>query len=182
MERTGRLISFVTPIKPRTELICRSARHKDSGGTGEYVLSIALLYEQRIKPIYCYLKTTPTRSRMPGLYRRAVSRASWARHSWIRPALNLVRGFVRSPFLRLIPDPVGPQSRREFATYRGAARDPQKIMIIITLELTALLIDGRWVLRPPRPIAIPWTVVTVTFDERAIGAYCTRDGAARYVI
>lgn len=65
------------------------------------------------------MKTTPTRSRMPGLYRRAVSRASWARHSWIRPALNLVRGFVRSPFLRLIPDPVGPQSRRGFATYHG---------------------------------------------------------------
>lgn len=54
-------------------------------------------------------------------------------------------------------------------------------MIIITLELTALAIDGEdGSTAPARSRYL--TMVTVTFDERAIGAYNTRDGAGRYLM
>lgn len=155
-ETGPRLISLVTAIKPGTEPICRSARHKESGEQGEYTPYRSRYCTNRIKPIYCYTRTTPrdTISYAEGIRERVISLASLALGipPRIRPALNLVRGFVRSPFSLLIPDPVA-RSPVVGSRPNVAAPDPPENHDNYYVRANrASPIDRRWVVlvRHPR--------------------------------
>lgn len=119
---------------------------------GEYRLIDRVIVRKKNKIDLLLFKDHPdTISYARAIEERAISLASWAWHSWIRPALNLVRGFVRSPFLLLIPDPVeGPRPTV------GRPRSTENHDNYYVRANCALPIVGRLDLtRSPRAIAIP---------------------------